>query len=151
MQDLIETSGEPDLRIMGLRIWIKDYDDPDADAEDVYGLNWLRAQTQCISENADVRCPGVYLDTHSLTQWLDSLSQFGETGEASLDGIYPNLKIYLKATDRLGHIELKVEITPDHDMQRHQFIGEIDQSYLPSLITSLKNILTRFPVRSAPH
>ena len=66
-------------------------------------------------------------------------------GEAELAGYEPDLKVTLKM-QRLGHLEAEVEITPDHLSQFHRFSLDLDQSYLPALITSCDAILASYPV-----
>jgi len=48
----------------------------------------------------------------------------------------------------LGHLDLEVDITPDHLNETHQFRIEIDQSYLSDLIAHLHEILGRFPLKN---
>ena len=67
-------------------------------------------------------------------------------GEAQLDCLEPGLNVKLTA-ESLGHISMTVEITPDHLNQEHTFRFEIDQSYLTSLISTLRSILREFPIK----
>ena len=69
------------------------------------------------------------------------------TGEAVIDPPEPNLQVSLKATDRLGHIKMRAQITPDHMTQRHELIFELDQTYLPEIISQCRKVLDEFPVR----
>lgn len=47
-----------------------------------------------------------------------------------------------------GHISVKLLLTPDHIKETHEYKDEIDQSYLPAIISSCQAILTRLPIRS---
>jgi len=62
-------------------------------------------------------------------------------GVAKLDCVEPELRVELRAVDRLGHLEMVVDITPDHLSQKHRFSIGVDQSYLNGLIGSLDDIL----------
>jgi hypothetical protein len=67
-------------------------------------------------------------------------------GEAVLDSYEPGLRVTLRTTDTLGHLSMLVAITPDHLNQRHTFEFELDQSYLPQLIHSCREIIATYPV-----
>jgi hypothetical protein len=47
----------------------------------------------------------------------------------------------LRASGRLGHILMHVEITPDQMTQDHRMDFEIDQSYLPSLLAHCRAVI----------
>src|SRR5205823_8032637 len=70
-------------------------------------------------------------------------------GEAKLSPLEPNLRVALRFLDSLGHMEVNVDITGDHLHERHRFIAEIDQPYLPRIIAELRAVLQPFPVRGA--
>jgi hypothetical protein len=61
----------------------------------------------------------------------------------------PELSIELE-TEKLGHLKMSVNITPDHLYQKHNFVFEIDQSFLPKLITECKTTLEKYPVVGKP-
>ena len=88
--------------------------------------------------------------TTDIKQFRDELGKMAETlkGTAALEPLEPELKITFEIQSR-GQIEATVEITPDHLTQRHRFVVHADQSYLPGLIASCDDILTRFPVANA--
>ena len=66
------------------------------------------------------------------------------SGSAVLDGIDPELLATMEISDRLGHLKLIVNITPDHLRQQHRFECELDQSHLPSIIEQCKTVLSQF-------
>ncbi|KVE96029.1 hypothetical protein WJ03_21510 [Burkholderia vietnamiensis] len=68
------------------------------------------------------------------------------SGVARLDCIEPNLRVTLTAQP-VGHIDVQIDITPDHLLERHEFKESIDQSYLPAIISQCHEILTEYPVR----
>jgi len=58
----------------------------------------------------------------------------------------PELSMRIDANN-LGRMEMTVNITPDHLMQSHEYIFEIDQSYLPTLISECKKVLQMFKIK----
>ena len=70
-------------------------------------------------------------------------------GKADLPCIEPELSMELEASN-LGQIIMTVNITPDHMNQDHKFVFEIDQSYLPELISSCKRILDNYQIKGKP-
>lgn len=138
--------GESDIQISGLRIWIHGYEFPDA--ENSWDNNWLRATVLCGAKGAMVWATGSIIQTSELQYWLDSSKKLYEKldGEARLDCIEPELFVIIKA-ETLGHLSMTVNITPDHLEQSHEFHFEIDQSYLPRLISSCSSILVKYPVK----
>ena len=63
--------------------------------------------------------------------------------------IEPELSIELKAENR-GQIKMSVNITPDHMYQEHNFVFEMDQSYLPKLIAECNAVLEKYPMVGKP-
>ena len=102
------------------------------------------------AHGAYIRCDGPIIMTTEIKQFRDELGKMAETlkGTAALEPLEPELKITFAIQSR-GQIEATVEITPDHLTQRHRFVVHADQSYLPALIASCDDILTRFPVANA--
>ena len=68
------------------------------------------------------------------------------SGESDLASLEPELAVELNM-DSPGKISMRVEITPDHMTQEHNFQFEIDQSYLVSLIESCRKVLAKYPIR----
>ena len=50
----------------------------------------------------------------------------------------------------LGHMEITVEITPDHMTQSNQFVFLMDQTYIPRVLADCKRIVERYPVIGRP-
>jgi hypothetical protein len=61
----------------------------------------------------------------------------------------PNIGLTLR-TDKTGHIEVTVEITPYYSEQEHIFRYELDQSYLPDFLKSIRDVLARLPLKGQP-
>ncbi|QIG78693.1 WapI family immunity protein [Stakelama tenebrarum] len=134
-----------DLDFCGLMLWIDRRQFPDA--VEAWDGNWLCFRARMEADGATVRCDGPFLMTTDIARFRDQLHAMNQTleGEASLKPLEPALAVVLRMQGR-GQIEGVVEITPDHMSQRHRFVVEADQSYLPPLIASCDAILARFPV-----
>ncbi len=68
------------------------------------------------------------------------------SGTAELAPVEPNLHIKFEM-DKLGHIAMQINITPEYMTQDHEFREQIDQSYLPGLIRQIKTVLQNYPIR----
>ena len=75
----------------------------------------------------------------------------GKLKAAALAPLEPELKVSLEVSDSGGHVRAEVEITPDHLRQSHRFEFEVDQSYLPGIITQCSKIEQEYPVRGQQH
>ena len=142
-----EKLGAPDIKIGGLQIWVHGYQY--AEADDDWDANWLRVSVHCGASGASVWVSGSFMtvsDILSLASDAEKLYE-GDIKELEIDPVEPELRIAMKSTDSRGHIELTIEITPDHLSQEHSFLFEIDQSYLPPLVGQCKKVLQRFPYR----
>ena len=67
-------------------------------------------------------------------------------GKAELPCMEPELSFTLEAMGS-GHVELTVDITPDRLSQKDRFLFEIDQSYLPKLLSDCQAVLRQYPIR----
>lgn len=106
------------LPAMGARAPVpesKDYDDG----------NWLRVTSHCGASGASVWAQGAILMVTDIAGFGDQCAAMlgGDRKSAALDPFEP--------IDRLGHLRVQVEVTPDHLAQAHRFEFEVDQSYLP--------------------
>lgn len=72
----------------------------------------------------------------------------GESRAVLLQAVEPYLGIAIEPADRLGHLTLRVEITPELGRQEHSFEFEIDQTYLPDIARQCAAIVAE--VRSPP-
>jgi hypothetical protein len=78
---------------------------------------------------------------------IDKIDASHLEGTAALTTLEEQLEVRLQATS-LGHLDLEVDITPDHINETHQFRLEIDQSYLSDLIGDLQQVLGRYPLKN---
>lgn len=133
--------------VAGLQVWVHGREFPDAmDADDG---NWLRVTAHCGSSGASVCVGGSILQVTDIFRWGQQIALLLErkVDKAALDPLEPALSALIDSPDSLGHLRLWVEITPDHLHQKHVFDFEIDQSYLPGLITQCEQIGREYPVR----
>jgi hypothetical protein len=150
IEKFAENLGAPDIKLEGLQIWIHGRQFPNE--EDYWDGNWLNVTAHCGSHGADVWTSGPILHVPDIARWLDSLEWMNKSlsGEADLVSLEPELVVELKM-DSPGKISMRVEITPDHMTQEHNFQFEIDQSYLVGLIESCRKILAKYPMRGKPN
>ena len=138
--------GAPDLKLAGLHLWIQGRQFPSM--QDYWDSNWLNTHALVEAPGAMVEANGPFLRTDELASFAQELDVVyrNMSGEAHLKCIEPILEV--KATSgRLGHIEVVIDLTPDHMTQSHHFIFDIDQSYLPSTLRDCWKILERYPIR----
>lgn len=140
-------SGPPDLKIVGLALWVHGYEYPRA--TDAWDGNWLRVTAHAVASGAEVTVSGAILDTVSFSRFATALRTLDKTlsGDATLETAERNLRVVVRPTDRVGHLGVRVEITPDHMAQEHRFEFEADQTFLASIARECEAILGRFPVR----
>jgi hypothetical protein len=141
--------GTPDIKLNGLQIWVHGRQFPDATY--YWDGNWLRITAHCGTHGADVWTTGPILNLPALVGWLAELEELNRslTGDANLVPLEPELCVTLTANE-LGHISMKVEITPDNVTQEHTFRFELDQSFLEPVIESCRKIVNDYPIRGTP-
>lgn len=139
--------GEPALKIAGFQLWIHGREFPDA--ANFYDGNWLRVTAHCGSAGASIWVQGAVLTVSDVESFQSQCQRLmKETASvASLDSYEPQLKIVIEPIDRLGHLRVRVEITPDHLTQSHRVDFEIDQSHLPAIEKACSAINAAYPVR----
>ncbi|MGZ5147474.1 MAG: WapI family immunity protein [Burkholderiales bacterium] len=138
--------GAPDLKIGGFQIWVHGRAYPNA--EEQYDADWLRLTAHCGAGSASVWVSGALLTSWNFAQFAHECELLRQKleGTAQLGAVEPELFARFEATDRLGHMQLLVEITPDHLAQEHRFkFNGFDQSYLPAVISSCEHILAKYP------
>ena len=134
MKDLIEEIGEPDVRIEGLRLWITS---PISQPSE-----WYRGRVQIyVPGQADVRHV-ICFEGRDLGHWRSSIDDLQRHGTSTWKTFEEELEIHMKATDGLGHIELRVMLSMEMS-HRFEFVWEIDQSYLPILAKALDAVNTK--------
>ncbi|HUI07233.1 MAG TPA: hypothetical protein VL486_09535 [Verrucomicrobiae bacterium] len=139
----------PDIRLAGLSIWIHGWQFPEA--ADYWDGNWLRVTARCEGSGACVEASGAFIQLPELKSFASELARLNEElkGEATLKCIEPTISIHVEA-NTLGHVTVTVDLTPDHLMQKHSCIFEIDQSYLSDSLEGCRRVLKEFPMRENP-
>ena len=142
----LESLGEPDLVIAGLRIWVHGRQFPQS--ADYWDGNWLRVTAYCMYPQSIVRAHGAIIHLGEIVGLLNECENLYKTlnGQACLRCIEPNLGVELTAESG-GHINVRLTITPDQLTESHNFTDGIDQTYLLPIISACQAILTKFPVR----
>ena len=141
--------GPPSLKVHGLALWVHGRQFPDA--QDFYDGNWLRVSAHCGAAGASVWAEGAILMVPDFARWADQCEVLYNSlsGEAVLNSYEPELRVTIKNTDMQGHLNMRVEITPDHMSQMHRFDFQLDQTYLPGIIRDCRAIVAAYPIREA--
>lgn len=139
--------GEPGLKIAGFQLWVHERQFPKL--KDHYDGNWLRVTAHCSASGASVWAQGAILMVSDIAAFGHGCAAMhaGATKSAALASCEPDLQLSLDATDRVGHIRMQVNITPDYQRQSHRFEFEIDQSYLPGIIKQCSDLVREYPIR----
>ncbi len=137
---------KPDIAVGGLSIWINHRQFETS--TDFWDGNWVYAKAEFKSPDSWVRVTGSFLHLSDILHWLPELESMNKDlkGKATLHPMEPNLSVTMEM-DSTGHIDVKVEITPDFIYERHEFNLQIDQSHLPKLIQDIKDLQSRLPMR----
>jgi len=146
MNQRIENLGKPNIQICGLQIWVHSYQFPSAN--DDWDSDWLNVTVHCGKSGATVWVSGGIIRCSEIYSWCEECENIYKNleGKAELSCIEPELEVIVKSLTP-GKYEMVVNITPDHLSQEHMFTFELDQSYLPELISSCKNTLQEFPIK----
>jgi len=139
--------GPPALDAAGFQLWIHGREFPEA--TDPTDADWLLVTAHCGAEGASVWVSGAIVmasDIERLGKGCAAMAA-GELVRAELSPVEPNLYASLELVDKLGHVELVVELTPDHLAQQHQMKFEIDLSYLPGITKQCAAIVAEYPIR----
>jgi len=110
--------------------------------------DWLSMTARCCASGAEVRTAGLIVHLPDIERWCDQITQMREklSGKAILVDLKQHLIVELMSLN-LGHIQLKIEITPDHMTQQHSFQFDIDQTYLSPLLAQCRAVLAEYPIR----
>lgn len=142
----LESLGDPDLQIAGLRLWVHGRQFPQS--QDYWDGNWLIVTAHCSYSQSSVRADGSFVhlgEIYGLLQETEALFQTLQ-GKAELRCMEPNLSVELLAQTG-GHIRVKISLTPDNMTESHSYTDGLDQTYLPPVISGCKAILAKFPLR----
>ena len=137
---------DPDLQLGAFSLWVLHRQFPQA--SDFWDGNWLYVRAQVQAQGAQVKVEGSILHLSELATFLEQCLVLHDVldGSAVLDCMEPNLSLRLTITSS-GALTVDLSITPDQVTQSHQFMLDLDQSYLPQLISGLRAVLRRYPIR----
>jgi hypothetical protein len=140
---------EPDLALAGLAVWIKGYQYPDVD--DYGDGNWLYALARVVAPGASVEAFGAFIEVGDFIRFLRELETVDRDlrGDAGLSGHEPNLRVEISGRSH-GQFDMRIEITPDHMTQSHEFRFDIDQTFFKPAIAQCRRLIERFPLRGTP-
>ena len=150
MDDHAPNGNEPDLTLVGLRLWVHGREFPDI--ADYWDGNWLNVTARVQASGARVEIRGPLIRNTEIQTFADQARRLNETlrGTAELKCLEPALHVSLSDADGLGHIGIEISITPDQLNQSHHFEFGCDQTYLPRLIADCEGILADYPVVGSP-
>lgn len=142
-----ELEPAPDIVLGGFRLRVLAREFPNA--RDEWDGNWLLAEAECNARGARVMVEGPFILAQELAVIAASLEVATSMRErhGSVQLMEPYLSL-LWDTSTHGGFRLIVAITPDQLTQKHEFIFDLDLSYLDATIAQCRAVLARFPVRS---
>ena len=140
---------QPDLKIAAFELRVRARERPES--HDRFDGNWLLVVAECKVFGAALLVDGPILMTSDIFQFREDCRSLyvGKRTSAIMDPLEPNLRIALESLDDLGHIRCVVEMTANHLTQMHRVYLDIDQSYLPSIISQCTALIEQYPVRGA--
>ena len=141
-----EIRSQPDIEVGHLKIWVHNRQFPEV--YDYWDGNWLNVTVRCRT----VEAHGAILtspEIHGFAQSCSACLQ-GSAQVVELRCTEPNLDLSFRKSDNLGHFTGEVRITPDHMAERHTYMFDIDQSFLPTIIRQCQDVLATYPIRGKP-
>lgn len=149
MERLEEKLGAPDIQIHDLQIWVHGRQFPDA--TDYWDANWLLVTVRCSAPGAEVSVDGPIIHLSELAEWTVATKRMHSTkaGKANLACMEPELSVKL-TMESPDQMIMTVDISPHQLSQKHIFRFELDQGYLPELISGCKRVLDSYPIKSEP-
>jgi hypothetical protein len=143
-RDWKDQLGEPAISVAGLQIWI--HSRQFGGTQDYSNVDWLNVTAHCGGKGADVWVSGSIVQLGDIRGWLKGCQRLHKTlrGEALLRPAEPELSVLLSATNGKGKMQMQVDISPALAEQQHTFTFDIDQSYLPALISQCEKLLAEF-------
>lgn len=140
-----DTPGPADLRIAGLSVWCLGR--PHADCPEAWDRDVIEAVARVEAPGAMVELRGDWLRGTELAAFAEGIAAVHRDlrGSARLACLEIGLAVTLEVS-RLGHVAVRVAITPDQFTQSHTFsFFDLDQTDLPALLAALRALLRRFP------
>ena len=147
IEKLYKNLDSPDIKLANVEFWIHGYQYPKA--KDNYDANFLNVTVLCKSLNSHIIVTGDLFQTYDLEKFSRQVEEINKTldGNAEFNPREPNISINLQYKNH-GQLEMRVSITTDHLTENHEYIFEIDTSYLPEFLCQLKSVLKRHPIKA---
>src|SRR3989344_3103391 len=113
---MIPITEKPHIEFGPLRIWIHGRQFPEA--EDYWDGNWLFATAHYNS----IEATGAIITAHEIRSLMEDCKKVLETGKGVIDlaCTEPYIELHLES-DLLGHLNGKIEITPDPAKEAHEY------------------------------
>ncbi|HEY4474030.1 MAG TPA: hypothetical protein VI957_02625 [Candidatus Paceibacterota bacterium] len=133
---------KPDIEFGPLRIWVHGRQFPES--EDYWDGNWLLATAHYNS----IEATGAIITTDEIRSLMQDCQKVLQAGAGTIDlaCTEPYIQLHLES-DTLGHLNGKIEITPDPAKEVHEYRVEFDQSYLPNVIRQCESVLKQYPIK----
>lgn len=136
---------EPDLKIGSLYLWVSGYNDPSQMNQG--DLAYLNTPTLLVTEDVMVYSKSSDTPVFDFKKVLKDIEKMyediGESNVVEFSSQESKFGLTLTNND-LGHIKVNIIYNDWTDEGRFEFEETIDQSYLPSIISSLKVIIQKF-------
>lgn len=143
---MLETKRKPDFSLDCLRLWILEREFPDSD--DYWDGNWLQAIAHCKTQVASVEITGRFIHLSDLETLKGNLEKLSANLSGSFHAEFLEPYLSLEFTmNGLGQCEVIISLTPDNSTEEHRFICQLNQSYLPTSINELKQIVKTYPLK----
>jgi hypothetical protein len=136
---------EPDLKIGSLFLWVSGYNDPNQMNQG--DLAYLNTPTLLVAEDTVVFSKTSDTPVFILKEFLKDIVKMYEnisvSHVAEFSSHESEFSLRLTSND-LGHIKINVAYNAWTHDGRFEFEETLDQSYLPSIIASLKTVIQKF-------
>ena len=139
---------EAEISLGPLKIWVLGRQFPDH--QDFWDGNWLNVTAKCVGVGSRVEVSGAFIHLTELKKWMEDLRGFYSKLEGSVELPVMEPTLTVKITTRksmTGRLKCEIGITGEYIAERHNYLLEIDQSYLPGLISQLATVLRVYPIK----
>jgi hypothetical protein len=137
---------KPDIAFHGLSIWVLGRTFPDSDHSWDGNMLTVRLRMETHGSVVDVTERDVHISV--VGRFVNDLAALNDTlrGTAKLNPLEPSFDLEFVGNGK-GHIDVTVDLTPNHMTERHKFMLSIDQTYLGPILSRVRSILDRYPER----
>ena len=136
-----------DIRLANICITVHQRETPES--KSYWDGNFLVVTVPYQDAKNNIKGHGPYLHLLELSMFLEACEKLHKTlhGKAILDPWVPCIRIELIGSI-YGGVQLQTSFSPDLGFvkQNIEFLDEIDQSNMPDLISSLRQVLDEYPI-----